>query len=252
MAARKHIFTGSQILSGNNSSIANRIFLKMAAFKWFRAPSRPSPDELVANLETIYEVIVPVPKEIEHGSNILYVDDVNIVDSIEGISDTLDKVFTLGIGNVAGFAGLDRTNSVFSRNEKRKYNLKFTLVATDGEEALEISRIANALETLTLPSLSYNQSNRLTTFPPLWLFGIGKDIDKRVEPSWLGQPSFCVLQSATISPTAGGFPYVLNISSNNMPIPLITSISLNFIEFEPAFRNEFDILNRSDARYSVS
>jgi hypothetical protein len=245
------IFKSNSLLYGGNSSNNNKLFLKMASYEWRRDPIRASPDSISAAVDAngnyqnlISRIYVPVPKEIEHGSNVLYVDDINIVEQAKSFRDLLYKGAELGPGNILGYSGIDRTDTLFVRNEKRKYNLKFTLVATNSTEAQQIMLITTKLESLTLLSLR----GGLVNFPPLWLFGIGLGLGNNIEPAWLGQPQFCVLQSVTVSPTAGGFPYLMDDSSNKNPLPLITSVSMNFIEFQSSYRKSSgssEIVNRS-------
>lgn len=244
-------FVGSSLLYGNQGVPVNKkLFLKMKAFEWTRNPSRVVKDELLlGNSQVLSDIRVPIPKDIEFGTNMQFVDDKNIIETSKTVSDLVGKLET--IDNIFAYVAPDRTDNLFLRQEKRKFNLKFTLVAMNRIEAQEIIKISNQLVSLSLPQrdLSGSRLRQKYSFaPPLWLFGIGLGLDSKIEPTWLGQSSFCVCQSVSVNPAAGGFPYTIEVGNDTMPLPLITSISINFMEYQAAYREEgepFVIVNRS-------
>ena len=212
------------------------LFLKMLCGNWLARPT-PLQENIVTGIgDLITQIYVPAPKDVEIGTTLKYADDsTSLVNQLEGIG-----ILSMPFAETEfGQRKLDFTDSVFLGAEKRKYNLKFTLVAKKDEDGLKISEISKTLQALSLPTIEtgYNALAAPKMFvPPLWRFGIGKGVGTDISYDWLGVTTTCVLQSVRVNPTAGGFPYAVDNLSGT-PLPLMVSFSLGFIEYTPAFRD---------------
>lgn len=220
----------------NSVPDSGSLFLKMACGDWKLNPGTITDDICTGLGPLITRIYVPAPKDIEIGNSLKYADDVTALSNqLQGIG-ILEMPFA---ESEFGQRKLDFNDSIFLGADKRKYNLKFTLVADNINAAKQISEISKTLQALSLPTIEsgYNiaTSPRMFT-PPLWRFGIGKGVGTKISYDWMGQITTCVLQSVRINPTAGGFPYA--VASPETPLPLMVSFSLGFIEYQPVFRKQ--------------
>jgi hypothetical protein len=225
-----------------------------------------NPDDIYSGMsKLIADIRLPAPKQIQSMTKIKYVDDTNIVQGMINDASQVGSFLTdfalallpgpwslLGTASavagkardvVTGRRDLDATDSMFHSAEKRAYNLTFTLISTNKEEARQVASISNIFQALSLPQRSKTLSLNIGAPyankaypPPLWRFGIGLGLGGNVDISWLGQTSFCVLQSVSVNTAAAGSPYMVNDPDTGAK-PMMTSFSLMFIDYEPVYRD---------------
>jgi len=280
----------SSRLVNSNVPLENALFLKFTCKEWDNLAlfANPNANFFAANPDDIYSgmadsvtgsflgtIMIPAPKQIQSMTKIKYVDDTNIVQGTVNAAGQVGGVITdlalsllpgplklLGLANSVGgkvremYTGrrdLDSTDSMFHSAEKRVYNLTFTLIATNTQEARDVATISNLFQALSLPSKQNSFGINIGALysdkaypPPLWRFGVGLGLGGAVDISWLGQPNFCVLQSVIINTTAAGSPYMVTDEEMGAK-PMMTSFSLMFIDYEPAYRtgDTFRVVPRS-------
>jgi hypothetical protein len=232
------------------------------------------PDNVYSGMnDLIANIIVPAPKQVQFMSKIKYVDDANFVTGAINAASKVGSAITdlivgvlasplvgaaSAIGGIArdeltGRRDLDSTNSMFSNAEKRGYNITFTLISTTKEEAREVAKISNMFHALSMPTKFASVSLNLGALyadkafpPPLWRFGMGTGLGGDIDISWMGQTSFCVLQSVITNTTAAGSSYMVEDPETGAK-PMMTSFSLLFVDYEPMYRdgNSYRLIPRS-------
>ena len=269
------VFPSSRLLNSNIPT-TSCLMMKFACTPWknMRDPTKSAVNSSVATdvcsgMSPLNAVImIPAPKQMQSMTKIKYVDDTNALQGLINTASQIGSVVTdliistynpfLGASSMlagkareisTGRRDLDTTDAMFSNAEKRSYNITFTLVATSDDEAKEIANIVNVFQALSLPNKQNSWSLNIATPyqakaypPPLWKFGIGLGINPFIDPTWLGQTSFCVLHSVIVNTTTGGSPYMMEGGK-----PLMTTVNLMFTDYEPAYRmgDSYTIVPRS-------
>ena len=102
---------------------------------------------------------------------------------------------------------------------------------------------------LTTPILG--SISKTVRHPPLWFFGIGPGSNPNIDSDWCGQPQFALLNAVTVNKS--GFKNSYAISEGSNLKPLAQSISLSFVELEPAMAAAYSttIINRSTSWYGL-
>lgn len=190
------------------------------------------------------------------------------VPAAEGAQKVLDffekKIlsgFEAGLGIVEGFqsalpgsGGILKDNAYSSEGPSRSYEIKFNLPCLTVDDSMKAAEIVSAFEALSLPTsrglLSVTTSK--VYHPPMWVFGIGPLTQRTYDTSWSGMPQLSLLRSVSHKKTAleTNALAALGLGANLKPV--CYSLSLSFVELEPAFRatrpgssTSFNIINRS-------
>lgn len=171
--------------------------------------------------------------------------------------DAIERFF----GDAGGFASeledLDVKDAMFSTiGPSRSYEIRMNLPCLTEQDSKAASAIIRAFEALSLPSIRSTIGLNFTKsfHPPLWVFGIGPIDQRKFDQDWSGQPQISVLRAVSHKKTAFETNALAALGHNSVLKPVAYTLSLSFLELEPAFRasNPFGeastvIINRSTA-----
>jgi hypothetical protein len=176
------------------------------------------------------------------------VDD--ITSMIPDVAGAIKKVNDLTIGNLVN---MDMSDTTFQGMNKRMYQFKLLLGAVTEEDSTAASGVAEFFQAYQLPTAIpvLGQISKTVRHPPLWFFGIGPGSNPNIDSDWCGQPQFALLNAVTVNKS--GFKNSYAISEGSSLKPLAQSISLSFVELEPALSAAFSttIINRSTSWYGL-
>lgn len=164
-------------------------------------------------------------------------------------------------GDASGFASeledLDVKDAMFSTiGPSRSYEIRMNLPCLTEQDSKAASSIIRAFEALSLPTVrSTIGINYTKSFhPPLWVFGVGPIDQRKFDQDWSGHPQISVLRAVSHKKTAFETNALAALGHNTLLKPVAYTLSLSFLELEPAFRanNPFGeasttIINRSTA-----
>lgn len=274
------VYPASRLVN-SNIPLTNCLFLKFTCAEWSNMAAgsllggrgradnfQKDPDNIYSGMSNlIADIRVPAPKQIQANTKIKYLDDSNVVQGLINsgsqvgnfVTDTLLSTILpspfdlLGVASsiggkirdiTTGRRDLDARDTLFDSAEKRAYNLTFTLISTNKEEARQVATIVNMFHALSLPQRAATFSLNVGALyahkafpPPLWRFGIGLGLGANLDISWLGQTTFSVLQNVATNTAAAGSPYMVDDPEMGAK-PMMTSFSLMFIDYEPVYRDE--------------
>jgi len=158
----------------------------------------------------------------------------------------------------------DTMDSMYmSTGPSRTFEIKMNLPCLTEEDSKAAGEIVRAFEALSLPtarSPTFNTTlNVVQQFhPPLWIFGIGSIDSYKFDPDWTGYPQLCVLRTVRNKKTAFETNSLAALGHNGLLKPVAYTLTLQFIELEPAFRvtgfaqdTNFNITNRSGIRSNL-
>lgn len=158
----------------------------------------------------------------------------------------------------------DTMDSMYmSTGPSRTFEIKMNLPCLTEEDSKAAGEIVRAFEALSLPSArspAFNTTlNVVQQFhPPLWVFGIGSIDSYKFDPDWTGYPQLCVLRTVRNKKTAFETNSLAALGHNGLLKPVAYTLTLQFVELEPAFRvtgllqeTNFNITNRSGIRSNL-
>lgn len=162
------------------------------------------------------------------------------------------------VGNITGNESLienDLMDAVFKNSgPSRTYEVRFNLPCLTVQDSMKAGEIIRAFEALSLPTARslFSAVTTKSFHPPLWIFGIGPIDQRRFDSDWSGSPQLCVLRSVSHKKTAYETNALAALGGNNRLKPVAYTLSLSFIELEPAYRamtpgqeSSIQIINRS-------
>ena len=164
-----------------------------------------------------------------------------------GINSAMD---TLGISAALGHRPMDETDSIFKGANFRKHSYSWKLVPKAPGDAQRITQVVREFQRMAYPSRTIADTYARVLHPPIWFIGV---MDLRSGSSksfrWDMGPLPSVLESVDIQTHgAAGGPYAARDSEANKSYPAATSLSLNFVELEPAVNSESGLMSRSQVR----
>lgn len=162
------------------------------------------------------------------------------------------------IGNVTGFESLidnDNMDATFKNTgPSRSFEIRFNLPCLTVEDSSKAGEIVRAFEALSLPT-ARGIGSLITTksfHPPVWVFGIGPIDQRKFDFDWTGSPQLCVLRSVSHKKTAYETNALAALGGGSKLKPVAYTLTLSFIELEPAYRamtpgsqSSLQIINRS-------
>lgn len=179
-------------------------------------------------------------------------------DAFGNINDGL-SIVERRVGNLTGFESSlvnnDILDNVFQNTgPSRSYEIKFNLPCLTPQDSSKAAQIIQAFEALSLPTARSVFSIHTTKsfHPPLWIFGIGPIDQRRYDSDWTGSPQLCVLRSVSNKRTAYETNALAALGGGSLLKPVAYTLSLSFVELEPAYRamtpskeTSLQIINRS-------
>jgi hypothetical protein len=186
----------------------------------------------------------------------------SIKNNIPNLSDYLDEfigTIEKTVGDLTGFEselkGLEYKDSTFmDGGPSRTYEVRFNLPCLTVADSQKAGQIIRAFEALSLPTArSFLSLTTTKAFhPPLWIFGIGPINQRKYDADWTGMPQISVLRAVSHKKTAFETNALAALGLGNILKPVCYTLSLSFIELEPAFRatapgkeTSLQIINRS-------
>ncbi len=164
------------------------------------------------------------------------------------VPDLLKKLNDLTIGNLTS---MDMSDTTFQGMNKRVYQFKLLLAALTEEDSAAASGVAEFFQAYQLPTALplAGPTTRTVRHPPLWYFGIGPGNNPNIDSDWCGFPQFSLLNAVTVNKS--GFKNSYAVSGGSELKPLAQSISLSFVELEPALAAPFStiVISRSSSFY---
>lgn len=152
----------------------------------------------------------------------------------------------------------DFTETILQSGSRRSFQFQLYLPCLNSDDSLRASSVARAFEALALPTMinlapggaiSFGQ---FTFHPPMWFFSLGPLNSVQSDGTWASQPQASVLTNVAVNRTAIDASSFTALDLNIKPFAY--SITLNFLEIEPAIRitnggndASFLITNRSGA-----
>jgi len=167
-----------------------------------------------------------------------------------GTSLSVIGTLTKGLYDVASyFSGIippDFNDNIYAGTNKRVYQFNIVLPCLTDEDSFASFAIARSFESLAVASttgsiLSFNH-------PPMWLFGVGPGTGPEIDFTWLTDTQLCTLQSVAINRSAPDSGTYTVLTAYGLK-PSVTTISLNFVEIEPVYRQSgtLSLITRSQA-----
>lgn len=173
------------------------------------------------------------------------------------IAEQLDNAFGAASGFSSRLEDLDTKDAMFSTiGPSRSYEIRMNLPCLTEQDSKAASAIIRAFEALSLPSIRSTGGLNFTKsyHPPLWVFGIGPIDQRKFDQDWSGQPQISVLRAVSHKKTAFETNALAALGHNTVLKPVAYTLSLSFLELEPAFRatkpfgeTSTVIINRSTA-----
>ena len=187
---------------------------------------------------------------------------IGLQNAVVNIPQAIDRFLGVAeeaVANTTGFqselSGLEYKDATFMDiGPSRTYEIRFNLPCLTVADSQKAGQIIRAFEALSLPTA--RSILTLTTtkafHPPLWIFGIGPISQRRYDADWTGMPQLSVLRAVSHKKTAFETNALAALGLENILKPVCYTLTLSFIELEPAFRataaknpTSFQIVNRS-------
>lgn len=182
---------------------------------------------------------------------------------VEELMASVDQALTLveeGFGDVTGLNSsihLDTSDAMFTNSgPSRSYEIRMNLPCLTEQDSQSAAAIIRAFEALSLPTARSSIIGGLSTtkafHPPLWVFGVGPIDQRKFDQDWTGTPQICVLRSVSHKKTAFETNALAALGHNTLLKPVAYTLTLSFLELEPAFRattpfgeTSTNVINRS-------
>jgi hypothetical protein len=162
-------------------------------------------------------------------------------------------------GNATGFESgihIDTNDAMYVNSGPcRSFEIRMNLPCLTEKDSQAAAAIIRAFEALSLPtanSVPLGLNFTKAYHPPLWVFGVGPIDQRKYDQDWTGSPQICVLRTVIHKKTAFETNALAALGHNTLLKPVAYTLTLNFLELEPAYRaqNFFGetsttILNRS-------
>jgi len=179
----------------------------------------------------------------------------NFPDIIDRYIGGIEKMIADATGFESELKGLEYKDSTFmDGGPSRTYEIRFNLPCLTIADSQKAGQIIRAFEALSLPTArSFLSLTSTKAFhPPLWIFGIGPINQRKYDIDWTGMPQISVLRAVSHKKTAFETNALASLGLGNILKPVCYTLSLSFIELEPAFRatspkqeTSLQIINRS-------
>jgi len=185
-------------------------------------------------------------------------------EEMTNITRNVVSSFENAFGNASGFASelkdVDTNDAMFSSNgPSRSFDIRINLPCITEADSQAAAQVIRAFEALSLPTIRSIPGGGIpltqSFHPPLWIFGIGPIDQRKYDQDWSGSPQISVLRAVSHKKTAFETNALAAIGHNTLLKPVAYTLSLSFLEIEPAFRStsinlgetSTTIINRSTA-----
>lgn len=194
----------------------------------------PAPPELSIYTDAAYNTRVNDPSTMTqaHPANTL---GFNPLAPIEEGIEYVSEIFAGGV------IDLDLSDATFQGVNKRVYTFKIMMPAWTAKDAEAASDICSFFQSYQLPTVATPVLESLgfatkAHHPAMWIFGVGKGDNHGIDTDWLGDCQLSVMDGLNINKTAFKNNYGISAPGGNIK-PLSQSVTLSFVELEPAFRS---------------
>jgi hypothetical protein len=213
------------------------------------------------------DITLPMPESIKIDNRITYTrDQADVSGSVfdmtlmglwsmlwEG-SGISEKMNSSGISAALGHRPMDETDSIFQGAEFRRHSYSWKLVPKAPGDAAVITKIVREFQRMAYPNRTVADTYSRILHPPIWFISAmdtghkGSEDEEDKEPRdsfrWDMGPLPSVLENVSIQTQgAAGGPY-----ASRFGYPAATSLSLNFVELEPAVNTKSGLMSRSQVR----
>jgi hypothetical protein len=217
-------------------------------------------------------IYVPAPKELVSGTNTTY-RDVGLaqifnavvaplsmmtptlkvpggdksINPVAAISEFIKTITESAITLSSYFGGIsppDFNDNIYAGSNKRTYSFNLVFPCLTSEDSFAAFAVGRAFEALSAPYAS--PIPFIFNHPPMWLFGVGPGTGPDIDFTWLTDPQLSVLTNVLVNrsaPDSGSYAVLTRYGLK----PSVTTVSLNFTEIEPFYRDNLSLISRSQA-----
>jgi len=159
----------------------------------------------------------------------------------------------LGVSSALGHRPMDESDSIFKGAEFRRHSYSWKLAPKAPGDATTITAIVREFQRMAYPNRTVADTYSRVLHPPIWFINVmNLNADDYKGFRWDMGPLPSVLESVNIGTqgSAGGpFAATQGVEGEKKKsYPAVTTLSLNFVELEPAINTESGLMSRSQVR----
>jgi hypothetical protein len=212
----------------------------------------PAPQELISGVQNTYKEIgvqdifnaVVAPLSMMTNFNVPVIGNVNPVKTVaEFIKTVTSSAITLS-SYFSNITPPDFNDNIFAGSNKRVYSFNLVFPCLTDEDSFAAFAVGRSFEALSAPYAS--NVPFLFNHPPMWLFGVGPGTGPAIDFTWLTDPQLSVLTNVAVNrsaPDKGSYAVLTQYGLK----PSVTTVSLQFVEIEPVYRDVLSLVSRSQA-----
>jgi hypothetical protein len=209
----------------------------------------PAPQELVSGVQNNYKeigvkdifnaVVAPISML---GGNIPVIGK-----KIKPVAEFIQAATSAAVTLSSYFIGIsppDFNDNIFAGSSKRVYSFNLVFPCLTDEDSFAAFAVGRSFEALSAPYAS--RVPFLFKHPPMWLFGVGPGTGPAIDFTWLTDPQLSVLTNVAVNrsaPDKGSYAVLTQYGLK----PSVTTVSLQFVEIEPVYRDVLSLVSRSQA-----
>jgi len=166
---------------------------------------------------------------------------------IKAVADFIQVVTTSAVTLSSYFGGIsppDFNDNIFAGSSKRVYSFNLVFPCLTDEDSFAAFAVGRSFEALSAPYAS--RVPFIFKHPPMWLFGVGPGTGPAIDFTWLTDPQLSVLTNVAVNrsaPDKGSYAVLTQYGLK----PSVTTVSLQFVEIEPVYRDVLSLVSRSQA-----
>jgi hypothetical protein len=166
---------------------------------------------------------------------------------IKAVADFVQAVTTSAVTLSSYFGGIsppDFNDNIFAGSSKRVYSFNLVFPCLTDEDSFAAFAVGRSFEALSAPYAS--RVPFIFKHPPMWLFGVGPGTGPAIDFTWLTDPQLSVLTNVAVNrsaPDKGSYAVLTQYGLK----PSVTTVSLQFVEIEPVYRDVLSLVSRSQA-----
>lgn len=205
----------------------------------------PAPQELVSGVQNNYKEIGV--KDIFNAVVSPLSMSPLVGKKIKAVADFVQAVTTAAVTVSSYFIGIsppDFNDNIFAGSSKRVYSFNLVFPCLTDEDSFAAFAVGRSFEALSAPYAS--RVPFLFKHPPMWLFGVGPGTGPAIDFTWLTDPQLSVLTNVAVNrsaPDKGSYAVLTQYGLK----PSVTTVSLQFVEIEPVYRDVLSLVSRSQA-----
>jgi len=166
---------------------------------------------------------------------------------IKAVADFVQAVTTAAVTVSSYFGSItppDFNDNIFAGSSKRVYSFNLVFPCLTDEDSFAAFAVGRSFEALSAPYAS--RVPFIFKHPPMWLFGVGPGTGPAIDFTWLTDPQLAVLTNVAVNrsaPDKGSYAVLTQYGLK----PSVTTVSLQFVEIEPVYRDVLSLVSRSQA-----